>query len=278
MAANNVFQPVDEHGWRTGFANLFRKESRDWWGTRTWLVRTLMWGLILNGLLAMVLFATPPEAGQAAAQAGRVPEAKDVTGLTLFFVIAGLALSIGTIILAQDEIIDEKKQGTAAWILSKPVSRTAFVLSKLLANALSILIVMVLIQGVLAFVQVSIARGSLLPIGSFLGALGLLFLNLMFYLTLVLMLGTLFTKRGGVLGIPLAILLGYQLLVGVAPFTAEIMPWALTMPLGQTAGSSLALALALGQPLPSLTPIIATAVWCVVFTAVAVWRFNRDEF
>ncbi len=239
---------------------------------------SLVWGLILNGLLAMVLFAAPPEAGQAAAQAGRIPEAKDVSGLTLFFVIAGLALSIGTIILAQDEIIDEKKQGTAAWILSKPVSRTAFILSKLLANALSILIVMVLVQGALAFVQVSIARGSLLPIGPFLGALGLLFLDLMFYLTLALMLGTLFNKRGGVLGIPLAILLGYQLVIGVAPALGEIMPWALTMPLGQTAGSSLALALALGQPLPSVTPIIATAVWCVVFTAVALWRFNRDEF
>ncbi len=278
MAANNAFQPVDEHGWRAGFANLFRKESRDWWGTRTWWTRILVWGLILNGLLAMVLFAAPPDAGQAAAQAGRIPEAKDVSGLTLFFVIAGLALSIGTIILAQDEIIDEKKQGTAAWILSKPVSRTAFILSKLLANALSILIIMVLVQGALAFVQVSIARGSLLPIGPFLGALGLLFLNLMFYLTLVLMLGTLFTKRGGVLGIPMAILLGYQLIIGIAPSLGEIMPWALTMPLGQTAGSSLALALALGLPLPSVTPIIATAAWCVVFTVMAVWRFNRDEF
>jgi hypothetical protein len=50
------------------------------------------------------------------------------------------------------------------------------------------------------------------------------------------------------------------------------------MPLDQRAGSSLAMALVIGQPLPSVTPIIATVLWCVVFTAVAVWRFNRDEF
>lgn len=278
MAANSVFQPVDEHGWRTGFANLFRKESRDWWGTRAWLVQALIWTAILNGLLATLLFAVPPEASEAAAQAGRAAEPKDVTGLMVFFIMAGIALSIGTIILGQDEIIDEKQQGTAAWILSKPVSRTAFVLAKLFANALGILVVMVLLQGALAFVQVSIARGSLLPIGPFVGGLALVFLNLMFYLTLTIMLGALFKDRGGVIGIPMAILFGYQILMGILPFLGEIMPWALTMPLDQRAGSSLAMAVVMGQALPSVTPIIATALWCVVFTVVAVWRFNRDEF
>jgi ABC-2 type transport system permease protein len=277
MAANNAFQPVDERGWRTGFANLFRKESRDWWGTRRWLVHVLIWGAILNGLLATVLF-TVQQTAEAGVSASLLPAAKEITGLTIFFVMSGIALSIGTIILAQDEIIDEKKQGTAAWILSKPVSRTAFVLAKLFANAFSILILMVLLQGVIAFIQVSIARGSLLPIGPFLGALGLVFLNLMFYLTLTLMLGTLFTGRGGVIGIPMAILFGYQFLVGLLPFLGEIMPWALTMPITQQTGSSLTLALVLGQPLPSTTPIIATVAWCMVFTAVALWRFNRDEF
>jgi hypothetical protein len=35
-----------------------------------------------------------------------------------------------------------------------------------------------------------------------------------------------------------------------------------------------------GQPLDSLalTMIAATAVWCIVFLAVAVWRFERTEF
>ncbi|HEY4722873.1 MAG TPA: ABC transporter permease subunit, partial [Anaerolineae bacterium] len=210
--------------------------------------------------------------------AGGMPEAKDVAGLSVFFIIAGIALSIGTVILGQDEIIDEKKQGTAAWILSKPVSRTAFVLAKLLANAFSILIVMVLLQGALAFVQVSIVRGSLWSIGPFLGGLGLLFLDLMFYLTLTIMLGTLFNGRGAVIGIPMAIGFGWQFLLGLAPFLGEIMPWALTMPITQKVDSSLAMAVVTGHPLPSVTPIIATAIWCVVFTVVAVWRFNRDEF
>src|SRR5512135_286869 len=157
MAANSVFQPVNERGWRAGFANLLRKENREWWGTRRWLVRIAIWSILLNGLLVTVLFATPPSS------AGELFESKDITGLTLFFIMGGLALPIGVIIQAQDEIIEEKKLGTAAWILSKPVSRTAFILSKLIANALGTLIVMVVIQGVLAFTQLSIARGSLLP-------------------------------------------------------------------------------------------------------------------
>lgn len=277
MAANSVFQSVNEHGWRTGFANLFRKESRDWWGTRSWLVQTLIWTAILNGLLATLLFAVPPEASQASAPTGMAAQPKDVTALMVFFIMAGISLSIGTIILGQDEIIDEKKQGTAAWILSKPVSREAFILSKLLANALNLLVVMVLIQGGLAYLIFALT-GNLLPIGPFVGALGLVFLNLMFYLTLTIMLGALFKERGGVIGIPMVFLFGYQIIYGILPFLGEIMPWALTTPLDERSGASLALALVLGQPLPSVTPIIATAVWCVVFTGVAVWRFNRDEF
>lgn len=35
---------------------------------------------------------------------------------------------------------------------------------------------------------------------------------------------------------------------------------------------------ATGQPLPTVVPIILTALWCVLFTAVAVWRFGREGF
>jgi hypothetical protein len=38
--------------------------------------------------------------------------------------------------------------------------------------------------------------------------------------------------------------------------------------------------LALGTELPSVwpVPIIATVIWIVVMTAVALWRFGREEF
>ena len=271
MASNSVFQMVHERGWRAGFSNLLRKESRDWWGTRRWLRQAIIWTLILNGTLATVLFAPSKETGVA-----ELFISKATLGLTAFFVIAGAALGIGAIILGQEEVLDEKRSGTAAWILSKPVSREAFILGKLVANAISILIIEILLQGVIAFVLIS-STGASLSIGGFLAALGVTYLAVMFYFTLALMLSAMSNKRGAAIGIPLGVLFGYQFLLGIAPWLGEIMPWGLTTPLGPSP-SSIALSVAQGTAVTSVTPLIATLLWCVLFVVIAVWRFNREEF
>jgi hypothetical protein len=49
------------------------------------------------------------------------------------------------------------------------------------------------------------------------------------------------------------------------------------MPRGETEPALAMLAMQ-GQPLTSVTPIIATATWIIIFVAVAVWRFGREEF
>src|SRR5512137_88236 len=90
MASNSVFQPVVERGWRAGLNNLFRKENRDWWGTRSWLVQAIIWTAILIGILATVLFAETNGSAGFALLGG-----KWVIGLTVFFSVAGIALSIG---------------------------------------------------------------------------------------------------------------------------------------------------------------------------------------
>ncbi len=54
------------------------------------------------------------------------------------------------------------------------------------------------------------------------------------------------------------------------------MPWNLLMPFG--ASSPLAGYLMLEAPLPTVSPIIASALWCVLFTGVAIWRMRREEF
>ncbi len=271
MASNEVFQRVDEHGWRAGFANLLRKENRDWWGTRQWLVQAIIWAAILNGILATVLLA--PAKGTEAVSSGD----KAVLGLTVFFAVAGIALSIGAIIIGQDEILDEKRSGTVAWILSKPVSRVAFILGKLVSNAVSILVIMILLQGAIAFILVSSGTGIALSINGFLAALGVTYLAVMFYFTLALMLSAISNNRGAAIGIPMVILFSYQFVVGIAPWLGQVMPWGLTSSVGSN-NNSVALTLALGQPAASITPIIATFAWCVLFVAIAVWRFNREEF
>ena len=277
MASHSMFQMVNERGWRAGLSNLTRKENRDWWGTRTWLLQSLIWLVILNGLTLGVILITSDPTSWASADPHTANLLADRTTIPLskFFQIAGIALTLGIVVLAQDEIIGEKRSGTAAWILSKPVSRSAFVLSKLLGNLPGILVTQVLLQGAVCYAMVSISRGSALPVIGFLGGLGAVLLALLFYLTLTLMLGTLFNSRGAVMGIPLVIILGFPFFPMLLPSSFEFLPYGLTMSAGET--PSVALALALGQPIPSLTPVIANVAWIVLFVAVAIWRFQHEE-
>jgi ABC-2 type transport system permease protein len=135
---------------------------------------------------------------------------------------------------------------------------------------------MILIQGLIAFIQIRAAGGTV-TLGGFAAGLGLLFLNLLYYYSLTLMLGALFHSRGPVIGIPLAVVFGYQLVLGLAPWLGQIMPWALTNMAGVNA-VPLTVAAALGMPLETPWPIVGTLVGCVVFVAVALWRFEREEF
>ncbi len=272
MASNSVLQPVTARGWRAGFGNIFRKENRDLWGTKAWLVQAIIWTAILIGILATVLFA---ETNDSNLDAGG---GRWVMGLTIFFAVGGSALAIGGVIMGQEEVLDEKQSGTAAWILSKPVSRTAFIIAKVAANAIGILIIMILLEGALAYILLSISRGQPPELLPYLAALGVLYLDVMFYFLLAFMLSAASKSRGAAIGIPMAVLFGYQFIVSIAPWTLEITPWGLTTPgSGSGIGNSVTTMLALGQPI-SVLPIIATLAWCVLFAAIAVWKFNRDEF
>lgn len=267
MAANKVtLQPVSAQGRLMGFSKMFRKENEEWWRTRTWLIHTIVWLLLINGIVLAVVNVPPtPD----------MPE--QPSGMMIFVIMGGLMAGLGIIIVMQGSVLDEKKSGTAAWVLSKPLSRPAFIFAKLLANALAALLIMVILQGVVAYLIINAFEDNPPALLPFIAGLGLMALHLLFYLTLTLMLGTLFNERGPVIGIPIALLFGAQLLSGVAPALAQIMPWAIVMPTGSSLYALAHLAM-MGQPLVTVTPIIATLVWIVVFVGVALWRFEREEF
>ncbi len=249
-----------------GFANLIRKESDEWWRTRKWLVHAIIWLLLINGIVFAVTNAPPDPNASPDQQA---------SGVMIFVIMGGLMTGLGIIIVMQGSILDEKKSGTAAWVLSKPLSRPAFITAKLLANTLAALLIMVVLQGAVAFLILSAFDKTPPALFPFLGGLALMMLHLLFYLTLTLMLGTLFNERGPILGIPIGLLFGAQILSGLAPALAQIMPWPIVMPVGSDALAVLAIQ---GQPLPNLLPVIATIIWIVVFIGVALWRFEREEF
>lgn len=286
MASNSALRAAPNQGWLQGFSNLTRKENRRWWRTWQWFWQTLIWLAIVNGMLTLVLVVAPrAESSQARQQTDAIREAEglppqpplDEMGLTIFFTFSGLAIAVGVVILGQEAVILERQTGTAAWVLSKPVSRSAFILSKLVANALGILVTMVLVQGAAAYALIYGATGTAYPIGGFLAGMGLVYLTLLFYLALTVMLGALFNSRGAVIGLPMLLIFGYQLFLGLAPWLMDVMPWGLTISIGQTQPAT-AILLAQGQAVTNWLPVIATAFWIVLFTGVALWRFQTEDF
>lgn len=270
-------QRIEVSGWRIGFGNLLRKENGEWWGTRTWWVQAIIWALILNGILAILLWGpTETPADMTPEQAAALEAARDTIaeGLQVFMIMAGMAIPVGVTIIGQGSILDEKLSGTLEWVLSKPASRTAVIVSKLIANAIGIVAILVGLQGVVAYLQLTL-KGAPPEVLPFIGGLALVALNALFYLALTVMLGVLFQQRGGVIGICMLLIFGYQFFVGLAPWLLEITPWGLVVQ-GQT--PPLAVQVAEGQPLTSVTPILATVAWIVAFVAIAIWRFRKQEF
>src|SRR5438045_9725128 len=76
-------------------------------------------------------------------------------GLQVFFAFAAQAAAMGAAILGMGTIISETQSGTAAWVLSKPLSRTAFITAKLLALSLRLMVIAILLQGLVAFGQIA---------------------------------------------------------------------------------------------------------------------------
>ena len=115
--------------------------------------------------------------------------------------MAALCVPIAAVSLAQDSILGEKHSGTAAWVLSKPLRRPAYILAKLLAHGLGLFVAWIVLPGVVAYLPAREPAGGHLTPLRIAGVMGLDYLNLLFFLTLALMLATLFNGRGPVLGI-----------------------------------------------------------------------------
>lgn len=261
LAARKGLVPVRESARLGGFGNMFRKELGQWWGTRTWWVQTLIWVLILNGISTIVALTE-----------ARLPGELLVEVAQTFLPMTIGAVAIGTVIAAQGAIVGEKQLGTAAWVMSKPASRAAFILAKILAHALGVWVTAIIIPSIIFVITVRMLVPAPLALIPFLAGMAIAALAQLFYLTLTLMLGTFTNSRGPIAGIGIGFIMTGLLLKGFIPSQVLIVtPWPLT---------DVAAGLALGTGLPSIwpVPVLATAFWVVVMTSLALWRFGREEF
>jgi len=272
MTSGKTLQPVVEHGWRSGFMNMLRKENSLWWGTRKWWVQTLVWLLISNGIIAFILWGVPLIDHSASSNLN----ASDVNELIrVFLQLETFFASIGVMVFSQGLIVNEKKEGTAAWVLSNPVSRSSFIFSKLVGHGWAIFIILIVAQSLVVYLQLALKAGTFVNPVPFIAATGVLCLLLLFYLVLALMLGTLFSATGPVIGISIAVAIGMiilpQILGGLVPWLVAILPNRL---------ADMALVIVVGQSLPVnwYYPVISTGVLIVLFITLAIVRLGREEF
>jgi ABC-2 type transport system permease protein len=259
-----VLQPIDHHVWLNGFINLVRKEAHAAFRSRVWAVHTLVWLLVINGLLGLVLLVStrldPASSG---------PSGPTVLGVQIFMSVAGIVVAMGVGVLGQDAIIREIQTGTAAWVLTKPVSRSAFVLAKAVGLSIQVLAFALLAQAVVAYELIAAFTAAPPPAAGFALGVAILTLHTLFYVALALMLGTVFSTQAPIVGVIIGVIFAQGLLASFVAPLAAFLPYALT---------ATATNVATGEPIGTSMPIWATFVLGSLSLIIAVRRFSRAEF
>jgi ABC-2 type transport system permease protein len=263
MSGNSAFEMVSERGWRRGFGNMLNGELTRWWKTRMWWVQSLIWVLIIGFLMSAILFTS-----------SEPPPSQEVAVLATMFI--GLFPGVGVVIIMQGAVVGEKKDGTAAWVFSKPLTRPAFILSKVIGNSLGVIGTMVVIPGIFAYALSALATGDWWNPLRFLAALSVVFLSDLFFLSLTLMLGTIFRSRGPVIGIGLGLLLMQQNLIGLWPALGFVLPWKLIIPIGEQM-DAVAPSIITGSHF-SPTLILVVALESLLFILIGMYRSSREKF
>jgi ABC-2 type transport system permease protein len=247
--------------------NLLANEHRRWWRSRRWLVHLAVWVGIVNGFLAFLSWAI----GQDPSMNAETIASTKVEVFGELFPSLLHSTALGAIVAALGAIVGERQRGTAAWILSKPVARGAFVLAKLFAYAAALILLAVLAPATIFYGERILFLGAPPALGPHLAIVGLAVLHLLWYLNLTLLLGTIVQGHGAVAGVALGVLFGGQMTTEVVPSLALVMPHGLM---------GIARALSLGQPLPTTWPLTIGAVGATVVALIALtlWHFGREEF
>ncbi|MFX1448907.1 MAG: ABC transporter permease [Promethearchaeota archaeon] len=260
MSRNENLNVVVEKRWQNSFLNLLSIEFGGWWKSKSWLVMTIIWVGVIDGFTIMILLGNP--------------EIDLITALFFYGFSGGLFPPIAIILTMQNSIVGEKKSGTAEWVLSKPVSRKSFILAKWLGNSLNVFITMALFPGIVGYFIFSLLYGNWLFFPSFLLAITLLGLTLIFFVTFTLMCGTFLNNAGAVAGIPMVFNFTQQFLMGI-PYANYIIPQSIYFTPNET---PVIASVVLGTPIFSIIPIISVIIMIIVFLLISLFQFEKSEF
>ena len=254
-------------GWRL-FMVALRKELLQQWRTRRVLVVGAVFALF--GLISPLLaYFTPQllsslEGAELFAELIPTPTAADAVGQYIKnFTQFGFLIAV---LMGMGAVAGEKEKGTTAMILSKPLPRWAFVLSKFVAQAAVYLLGLVLATAG-AYIYTTVLFDGL-NLGPFVAGNGLLLLWLLAFAAVTLLGSTL----GDSTGTAAALALGgaiFLLLAGSIPQLAAFAPGALV-----SWASTLGLAAA---PTGNAGAIVSNAVLIIICLLLAIAVFEVQE-
>jgi ABC-2 type transport system permease protein len=250
-----------------GFGPLLRKELLEQWRTfRLPVVATIF---LLVGLSSPLLARFTPDILKAVA-GDQIPIV--LPSPTAADAVDQLAKNLGqfggliAVLLAMGAVATEKERGTAAMILSKPVSRAGFLVAKLAAIGLTLGIATAIASAGAWFY--TLVLFDPLPVAGVAAAAALQWLTLMAWATITF-LGSTLTRSSlaaGGLGIVAFVVVG---ILGVLPNVGRYLPTGLGAP---------ARALALGQSDADVVgPIVATLALIGAVTLTAWLVFRRQD-
>ena len=257
-----ALEPVD--GSTSGFRNLIGKENGEWVTGPSLVAHGAIWMLIVALISVAVAFI------RGEMEPTYSPDDINDAGALMFFVLGSVSSVIAVVAKTQGAIIGEKQLGTAAWVLSKPASRKAFVLAKLAVHFRWLLTVTLLFPAVVFYVLMTTISTLPPPPLAFLGGFGILALGLLFYLSLSLLLGTVFESRGALAGCVFGFMVAGFMVANYATWLTAAFPWLFFQ-------SGYYLVTQGYIPLHGLISIPTTALWSVLFIFLALRRFEHTE-
>jgi len=178
-------EPIKGGGKFQGLGTLMKTEISRWRHSIAWWLQIIAVLGFCNGITLMAMLGSEGQPG---------------IGMMMFPLMSGMYVALSAMTMIQGAIVKETTEGTAAWVLSKPVSRVAFMTSKFVTNCISMTIALVLCPWIVAYLMFVGFGVAVDLLGTFL-TMGIFWTYCMFWLTMALMLGSIFKTRRPVMTI-----------------------------------------------------------------------------
>ncbi len=254
----------------SGMSVLLRKELLESW--RTMRLPIVAGLFLVVGLTSPLLAKFLPEIITAATgdQIPAIPIPTPVAVDAIDQLWKNLAQfgAFAAIVLAMGSVATERDRGTAAFVLSKTVSRGTFLGAKVVGLGV-VLAVCVALAVIVGWVYTAILFEPM-PIAGWIALAGLAWLWLAAWAAITFLASTATGSTAAAAGIGFGGLIVLSL-VGAIPNAGQFLPGGLAEP---------AIALAAGVPVTAgdvLVPVISTVVLIAVALAAASWSFRRQE-